>query len=42
MMPAVVADIVSFILKANDFPAGPRELPATLDQLKQISVTAKQ
>jgi mono/diheme cytochrome c family protein len=42
MTPAVVADIVSFILKANDFPAGQRELPPSLDALKQIAVVQKQ
>jgi mono/diheme cytochrome c family protein len=41
MQPKDVADIVSFILKANDFPAGKQELPSSLDQLKQIAVVQK-
>ena len=41
MMPNVAIDIVSFILKANDFPAGKDELPPNLDALKGIVVTEK-
>ena len=41
VMPNVIADIVSFILKANDFPAGKDELPPSLDALKGIVVTEK-
>ena len=41
MMHKVVADIVSFILKANDFPAGKGELPPNLEALKGIVVTEK-
>ena len=41
VMPNVVADIVAFILKANDFPAGNAELPPNLETLKGILVTEK-
>ena len=35
----VVADIVSFLLKSNDMPAGKVELPADLEALKAIAMT---
>ena len=41
VMPNVVADIVAFILKANEFPAGQSELPPNLDTLKGILLTEK-
>ena len=41
VMPGVIIDIVSFILKANDMPPGQHELPASLDVLKGILVTEK-
>ena len=40
-MPNVIVDIVSFILKANDMPAGQHELPPNLEALKGILVTEK-
>jgi mono/diheme cytochrome c family protein len=42
LTPAVVADIVSFLLKANEMPAGPDELPPDLEKLKKILVADKQ
>lgn len=36
------ADILTYILKENAFPAGPRELPVDLEQLRQIQITGKQ
>ena len=41
VMPGVIIDIVSFILKANDMPAGQHELPPSLEALKGILVTEK-
>jgi mono/diheme cytochrome c family protein len=34
-------DIVAFILQANKFPAGEKELDADLDALRQILITSK-
>ncbi len=34
-------DIVAFILQANQFPAGEKELDADLDALKQVLITTK-
>jgi S-disulfanyl-L-cysteine oxidoreductase SoxD len=34
-------DIVAFILQANKFPAGEKELDADLDALKQVLITTK-
>lgn len=36
LTPAVVADILAFMLKVNEMPAGATELPADLEKLKQI------
>jgi len=41
VMPNIIVDIVSFILKANDMPAGQKELPPNLETLKGILVTEK-
>ena len=41
LTPAIVADIVSFLLKANEMPAGREELPPDLEMLKQIMLTEK-
>ena len=41
LKPAEYIDIVSFLLKNNDAPAGTSELPADLDQLDTIQITAK-
>ena len=41
LTPQTVADIVSFLLKENEMPAGPAELPPDLDALKTILVTEK-
>lgn len=41
LTPATVIDIVSFLLKANDMPAGDVELPPDLEKLKQIFVTER-
>jgi mono/diheme cytochrome c family protein len=34
-------DIVAFLLQANKFPAGEKELDADLDALKQVLITTK-
>lgn len=39
--PGIVIDIVSFLLKANEMPAGRDELPPDLEKLKQIVLTEK-
>ena len=39
LTPQVVADIVSFLLKSNEMPAGKSELPADLEALKLITMT---
>jgi S-disulfanyl-L-cysteine oxidoreductase SoxD len=36
LTPQVVIDIISFLLKSNEMPAGPRELPADLEALKTV------
>jgi len=41
LTPQAVADIMSFLLKMNEMPSGTSELPADLDVLKQIAVTAR-
>lgn len=38
LSPQAYADIVGFLLKANDLPAGPRALPADQGQLNQIVI----
>jgi mono/diheme cytochrome c family protein len=38
--PQQVADVVAFILQANQFPAGRAELASTAAPLKQITITA--
>jgi mono/diheme cytochrome c family protein len=38
LTPQTVIDIVSFLLKANEMPAGRTELPPDLEPLKQIVV----
>lgn len=38
--PQTVVDIVSFVLKANNVPAGPTELPPDVGALKTIAMTA--
>lgn len=42
MMPQDVIDIVSFLLKANEMPAGEAELPPNLEELKTILMTERQ
>ncbi len=37
--PQTVVDIVSFLLKANQFPSGPQDLPADVEKLKPILMT---
>ena len=37
---AANADIIAFLLKANDFPAGPKELSASSEDLKAIRFDA--
>lgn len=37
--PQSYIDVVSYILQANNFPAGPTELPADLELLRQIQIT---
>ena len=41
LMPQVVIDIVSFLLQANEMPAGQTELPPELAPLEQILFTEK-
>lgn len=41
LTPQTVIDIVSFLLKENEMPAGKTELPPELEALKQIFVTEK-
>jgi hypothetical protein len=36
LTPQVVIDIVSFLLKSNNMPAGNSELPPDLDALKTV------
>ena len=36
--PAVVADILAFILSENGFPAGPRDLSGDADALARIRI----
>jgi len=36
LMPQVVIDIVSFLLKSNNMPPGATELPADLEALKSV------
>jgi mono/diheme cytochrome c family protein len=35
-------DITAFVLKANSYPAGEKELPADVEMLNRILITAKQ
>lgn len=39
LTPQTVADIMSFIFKSNEMPAGKAELPADLEALKLITMT---
>jgi len=41
LTPAVVADIMSFLLKASQAPAGTEELPPDMEKLKQIVMTER-
>ena len=41
LTPAVVADIMSFLLKASQAPTGSEELPPDIEKLKQIVMTEK-
>ena len=41
LTPVVVADILAFMFKVNEMPAGTEELPADLEALKQILVADK-
>jgi mono/diheme cytochrome c family protein len=41
LTPQVVIDIVSFLLEANEMPAGETELPPDLEALDQILVTER-
>ena len=36
LMPQVVIDIISFLLKSNNMPPGATELPADIDALKSV------
>jgi hypothetical protein len=40
-MPQVVIDILSFLLRANEMPAGDTELPPELAPLEKILFTEK-
>ena len=37
LRPAIAADILAFLLKSNNFPAGSKELGSDMDALKTIS-----
>jgi hypothetical protein len=39
LTPQTVIDVVSFLMKENQMPAGKAELPPELEALKQIVVT---
>ena len=39
--PSAMADIAAFVLWANDFPAGPRELPSDPAALGRIRIAVK-
>jgi mono/diheme cytochrome c family protein len=41
LTPEVTADVISYLLKFNKFPAGTTELPSDPAALKQILITAK-
>jgi mono/diheme cytochrome c family protein len=41
LTPQTVVDIISFLLKQNEMRSGGSELPADLDALKQIAVSAR-
>ena len=41
LTPAVYADVLSYLLKENGFPAGTQELPADQARLDLIAVTMK-
>ena len=36
LTPQIVIDIISFLLRSNEMPPGPSELPADLEQLKTV------
>ena len=36
LTPQIVIDIISFLLRSNEMPAGTQELPADLEQLKAV------
>jgi S-disulfanyl-L-cysteine oxidoreductase SoxD len=36
LTPQIVIDIISFLLRSNEMPAGAQELPADLEQLKAV------
>lgn len=40
LTPAEYADLVAYILSANQFPAAKTELPANAELLKQIRIEA--
>jgi cytochrome c len=41
LTPQTVIDVISFLLRENEMPAGKTELPPELEALKQIFVTEK-
>ena len=40
LAPAAYADVISYLLKENGYPAGPQELPADLARLGAIRIVA--
>ena len=40
LTPQQTADVIAHILSVDGFPAGATELPADVDQLKRIRLTA--
>jgi hypothetical protein len=42
LTPQTVIDVVSFLLRENEMPAGKTELPPDLEALKQILVTERE
>ncbi len=41
LTPQVYADVISYLIKMNEIPAGETELPADSEKLKRIVITEK-
>jgi hypothetical protein len=42
LKPQVTADVLSYLLKQNEFPAGDEELPPEPDRLEQIVIANRE